>query len=75
MSRRIGAGIIRGCRGRAALRNRSEGVLEAVGRGALAPPLVEALLFLFLADLDLSLIASSAGFIPAYSSLEKLRAL
>lgn len=48
---------------------------ERVPRGALASPLVEALLLLFFADLDLCLAAAAAGFIPSYAGLKQLRAL
>lgn len=62
--------------GSAALRDGGERkASQGVPSRALASPLVEPFLLLFLADLDLCLAATAAGLIPAHAGLEKLRAL
>lgn len=48
---------------------------KRVPRRALASPLVEALLLLFLADLDLCFAAAAPGLISSHAGLEELCAL
>lgn len=69
----IDASCIAACRRRASLRDRAEiQTSQGIPYETLAPALVETVFFLLLPNLDLCLVTTSAGFIPAYAGLEQL---